>query len=130
MAKLQPKKASQKKDNINKNFLSIIFGKDSLAKELTTEDEEKITVFEKGLGSTINKSDTIEQAIEKIVKTALACEFGPSFVSQKNAGKMIKTISYGIGSDPQLRKQALIIMDRFASSKTSKYISPLTRKIN
>ena len=57
----------------------------------------------------------IDQAITKIVRMALAAEFGPSLVKSKGADRMVKTISAGIMSDPDLRKQALFILDRFAS---------------
>lgn len=117
MARLQPQKTPQK-GNIDKSFLSVIFGNDLIEKELTDKDEEKVDLFEKGLASGIDKEDTVEKAIEKIVKAALASEFGPSFVLQKGSKKMIQTISHGIVSDQQLRHQALIIMDKFADSRT------------
>lgn len=131
MERLQPRKIPHKKEEMNKNFLSVMFGKEFIDKELSDDDEEKLELFEKGLLSTIDKQDPIEKAIEKIVKTALACEFGPSFVVQKGAERMIKTISHGIITDAQLRKQALIIMDKFASPKASKRIKmPASRKVN
>jgi len=130
MVRLQPRKSPQKsKESMDRSFLPVIFGNKCLEKELTTKDEKKLTLFEKSLGSSISKSDTIDLAIDKIVRTALACEFGPTFVLSKEAQKMIKTISHGIVSDTELRKQALIILDRFADQRKPKVMNvPSTRK--
>lgn len=96
-----------------REFLPIILGKE-FAKELGEQDNQKIELFEKGLASEIKKDDTIEQAITKIVRMALAAEFGPSLVAAAGARTMVQTIARGILADPDLRKQALIIIDRFA----------------
>lgn len=98
-----------------KEFLPIILGKE-IAEDLEEQDLEKLELFEKGLANELKKDDTIEQAITKIVKMALAAEFGPSLVAAKGARDMIDTITRGIMSDPELRKQALIIVDRFANA--------------
>ena len=50
----------------------------------------------------------------KIVKMALAAEFGPSIVAAQGARPMIETITKGIMNDSELRKQALLIIERFA----------------
>lgn len=96
-----------------KEFLPVILGK-QIGEELEDEDLEKLELFEKGLANELKSEDTIEQAITKIVKMALASEFGPSLVAAKGAQPMITTITRGITQDPELRKQALIIIDRFA----------------
>ncbi len=96
-----------------KEFLPVILGKE-FAEELEEEDIEKLELFEKGLANELKKEDTIEQAITKIVKMALTAEFGPSLVVAKGARDMVQTITRGIVNDPELRKQALIIVDRFA----------------
>lgn len=98
-----------------KEFLPIILGKE-ISEELEEKDVEKLELFEKGLANEIKKEDTIEQAVTKIVKMALAAEFGPSLVAAKGARPMIETITQGIMKDPELRKQALIIVDRFANA--------------
>jgi hypothetical protein len=108
------KTQSRKKDWApTKEILPLIIGKD-FGEELEEKEIKKLELFEKGLANEIKKNDTIEQAIIKIVKMALAAEFGPSLVSAKGAQGMIETISRGIMGDAQLRKQALIIIDRFA----------------
>ena len=96
-----------------REFLPIILGKE-IGDELNDQDIEKLDLFEKGLASEIKKDDTIEQAITKIVKMALAAEFGPSLVAAQGARAMVQTISRGIIQDAELRKQALIIVERFA----------------
>lgn len=96
-----------------KEFLPIILGKE-IGAELEEKDLEKLELFEKGLANELKKDDTIEQAITKIVKMALAAEFGATLVAAQGAKAMIKTITRGIMSDAELRKQALIITDRFA----------------
>jgi hypothetical protein len=96
-----------------KAFLPLILGKD-FGEELEKKEIEKLELFEKGLANELKKEDTIEQAITKIVKMAVAAEFGPSLVAAKGARAMIETISRSIMSDAELRKQALIIIDRFA----------------
>lgn len=99
-----------------KEFLPIILGKE-VGEELEAKDLEKIELFEKGLAKELKKDDTINQAIKKIVKMALAAEFGPSLVAAKGAQGMIDTICRGITGDAELRKQALIIIDRFAQDQ-------------
>ncbi|MDD5383137.1 MAG: hypothetical protein PHH60_05735 [Candidatus Margulisbacteria bacterium] len=96
-----------------KDFLPLILGKE-FGKELEDHEIEKLNLFEKGLAAELAKDDTIEQAVTKIVKMALAAEFGPSLVAAKGAKGMIDTISRSILTNPELRKQALIILDRFA----------------
>lgn len=98
-----------------KELLPLILGKD-MGAELEEKEIEKLELFEKGLANELHKEDTIEQAITKIVKMAVAAEFGPSLVAAQGAKEMINTITRGILSDPQLRKQALIIIDRFANA--------------
>lgn len=97
-----------------KEFLPVILGKEIIEEELEEKELEKLELFEKGLANELKSKDSIEQAITKIVKMALAAEFGPSLVAAKGAKGMIETITRGIMNDPELRKQALIIIDRFA----------------
>lgn len=96
-----------------KDFLPLILGK-SFDEELNPQELDKVAFFEKGLESELKKNDTIEQALTKIVKMALAAEFGPSLVAAKGAAPMVTKITGAIMSDPLLRKQALLIVDRFA----------------
>lgn len=96
-----------------KDFLPLIFGKGSEEK-LGKNDLKKLELFEKGLENELNKGDSIEQAVTKMVKMALAAEFGPSLVAASGSGPMIETIARAILSDAKLRKQALIIIDRLA----------------
>ena len=80
-------------------------------------DSDKIELFEKCLDGQIEQSDSLNQAVEKIVKAALNVEFGESIMKSKSASNMVATISRGILGDNELRKQILIIMDRFAKPK-------------
>ncbi|MFC1510996.1 hypothetical protein ACFL5U_01225 [Candidatus Margulisiibacteriota bacterium] len=98
-----------------REFLPIILGKE-IGEKLEDDDLEKIELFEKGLAKELKKEDSIEVAVTKIVKMALAAEFGPSLVAASGARPMIETITRGIMSDAELRKQALIIVDRFANA--------------
>lgn len=86
-----------------------------LGKELVNEEVNKLELFEKGLKNGIKKSDTIEAAVAKMVKLALAAEFGPSLVKAQGAEPMVSTITRAIMSDVKLRKQALIIIDRLSN---------------
>lgn len=96
-----------------RDFLPIILGKD-VGEELEGKELKKLELFEKGLENELSKEDTISQAVTKIVRMALAAEFSPSFVTAPSAKKMIEAICQSILSDGQLRKQVLIIIDRFA----------------
>ncbi len=78
------------------------------------KDEDKIERFEELMAEQLSVYDTINEAIEKMVKVSLLVEFGPGILRKKVAGNMIKTISAGILSDSELRKQSLLIIDRFA----------------
>lgn len=97
-----------------RDFLPVILGK-NIADDLKDDDLEKIELFEKGLSREIKKDDTIQAAVGKMVKMAIAAEFGPSLVAASGARAMIDTITRGIMADSELRKQALIIIDRFAN---------------
>ena len=95
-----------------RKFLPLIMGKD-LA-ELEKEDLSKIELFEKGLENELSREDSIDEAVTKIVKMALVAEFGAGLVASKGAGNMVKSIVTGIMSETTLRKQALVIVDRYA----------------
>ena len=81
------------------------------------KDSDKIEEFENLLSSTLKLSDSIPDAIEMIVKAAVSVEFGQELLSSKVGISMVKTICSGIMSDSELRKQSLIIMDRFAKAE-------------
>ena len=96
-----------------RQLLPLILGKDLPEGELEAKELSKLELFEKGLAKELKTNDTINQAMTKIVKMALAAEFGPSLVTAPGAGKMVETITNAILCDPQLRKQALLIIDQF-----------------
>ena len=96
-----------------KEFLPLILGRD-FGEELEKEELARLEVFEKGLANELTKEDTIDQAITKIVRMAIAAEFGATLATAPSAKTMIATIARGILGDPQLRIQALIIIDRLA----------------
>ena len=96
-----------------RQLLPLILGKNIAAGELEAKELSKLELFEKGLGKELKKNDTIQQAITKIVKMSLAAEFGPSLVAAGGARPMVETITRAILCDPQLRKQALVIIDQF-----------------
>ncbi len=81
---------------------------------LGSTDEKKIEAFEQMLSEIISFSDTIPEAINKMVKSALVCEFGKEILSGKKSEMMIKSISDTIMADAELRKQALLVIDKFA----------------
>ncbi len=82
--------------------------------DLSKQDAAKLDLFEKGLKNEISRNDTIELAVTKMVKMALAAEFGPSLVKAQGASQMVGTITRAIMNDAKLRKQALIILDRLS----------------
>ena len=109
-----PSEGSQPQDN---NWMSFLFSQDAVyEQEISAKEKEKVELFEKGLSMQLKKSDTIDGAVQTMVKVALAAEFGPSLLHQKGAQSMVSTICQGILSDSTLRRQALIILDRFAKS--------------
>jgi len=119
MAKVQQVK---EKKEMDPRFLSVIFDKDFRKQRLEERELSKIALFEKGLAGEISTADTIECTVEKIVKMALTCEFGAGLVAKTGAKKMVSVISRGILSDSELRRNALIIADRFATGKTSRVV--------
>jgi hypothetical protein len=96
-----------------REILPLILGKEPADFE-DKKELKKLELFEKGLENELSKDDTIEQAVTKMVKMALAAEFGASLVTARGASRMTQTITRAIMSDPQLRKQALIIIDRLS----------------
>ena len=107
--------------NVDRQFLPALLEK-GMGKALKEKERSKVAMFEDGLSSGLSSSDTIEGSVEKIVKMALAAEFGPSLLTKTGAKGMISTISRGILSDSELRRSALIIADRFSSSKVGKAV--------
>jgi hypothetical protein len=98
----------------SREILPLILGQDP-DKKLGSKEEARLEIFEKGLAKELKKEDSIRQAIGKMVKMALAAEFGPSLVAASGARPMVETIVRAILSDAQLRRQALIIIDRFTN---------------
>ncbi|MBI5699252.1 hypothetical protein HZC35_02940 [Candidatus Saganbacteria bacterium] len=106
-ASLQPREQEWSQ---RRQILPFMFGKEKLGKK----EKEKIELFEAGLSTELKKTDTINSALTKMVRMALAAEFGPTLVKSKGAEHMISTIVAGILSDSELRKQSLAIIDQFA----------------
>ena len=95
---------------ISTEILPFLLGKKKLGKK----DASNVELFEKGLKNEIKKSDTLQMAVTKVVRMALACEFGAALTKSRGAEHMIETIVAGIMSDAELRKQVLCIIDHFA----------------
>lgn len=95
---------------MHRGFFPFLLKKEKISKR----EASKIDFFEKGLAKEIKKTDSINLAITKMVRMALACEFGPVFVRAKGIDQMVNTIVQGILQDPELRKQSLLIIDRYA----------------
>jgi adenosylcobinamide amidohydrolase len=119
MARLEQ---NQQKE-MDPKFLSVIFDKDYQKQRLEEKERSKVELFERGLAGEISTFDTIEKTVEKIVKMALTCEFGAGLVAKSGAKRMISTISRGILSDSSLRRSALIIADRFATSGKTRTVA-------
>lgn len=96
-----------------------IFIKIEPEKELSF-DPEKLALFEKGLGQELKLADPFNLSAKKIVKMALACEFGASFVVEKENKPLLDKITKNILLDPISRKQALVIIDHFAKNPPAK----------
>lgn len=125
MAKLEQVKVKKEMDP---RFLAVILDKDFQKQRLEDKERSMVEVFEKGLEGELSTSDTIEKTVEKIVKMALTCEFGAALVTKPGAKKMVSFISRGILSERELRRSALIIADRFATSRKTKVIPLRGRK--
>lgn len=124
MAKLEQVKVEKEMDP---RFLSVILDKGFQKQRLEDKESSMVELFERGLAGEISTSDTIEKTVEKIVKMALTCEFGAALVTKPGAKKMVSFISRGILSERELRRSALIIADRFATSGKTKMV-PLRGK--
>lgn len=81
------------------------------------KDADKTERFEAALSEVLSTSDNIKEGIEKMVRAALSIEFGEEMLKKKGAQAMVSSISAGIFSDSELRRQSLIIMDMFARSE-------------
>jgi hypothetical protein len=96
------------------DILPLLFGRE-MDDAPDKKELKKLELFEKGLAKEIKAGDTIEAAITKMVRMALAAEFGASLVTAKGARPMVESITRAIMHDAQLRKQALVIIGRFAN---------------
>lgn len=110
---LQPIRPEGEPASSQGEMFSILFGGD-ISQNLSNEQRTKVDTFEKGLAQELNGSDSIDEAVTKMVRMALAVEFGAAMTRAKGAKKMIETIVSGILQDSTLRKQSLLIMDRYA----------------
>lgn len=115
--KLQPQEFPQEPDM---GFLSTLFSKAAPMAEWTEwaelaeeKEKSKIEMFQAGIAQELKPEDTIETAVGKVVKVALASEFGVSFARSKSTEPMISVIVRGIMGDSTLRKQALVLIDRY-----------------
>ena len=70
-------------------MFSILFGQQS-APTLSDEQQLKVDAFEKGLTQELHPSDSIDEAVTKMVRMALAIEFGATLTRAKGAKKMIE----------------------------------------
>ena len=96
----------------SRSILPLIIGQ-NFGDEVDQDELEKLELFERGLENGLNREETIEEAVEKVVKMAIAAEFGPSLVAGKGSLDMVRKITRAILAEPKLRQQALIIIDRF-----------------
>ena len=106
------------------NLLPFMFSDTDLnelevGQKIKKERDEKLNMFEAGLAYELNENDTIDGSIEKIVKVALAAEYGVSITKEEGFKRMALAITQSITQDPILRKQALIIVDRFTQRAQS-----------
>jgi hypothetical protein len=99
-----------------KTPVPFLFSEEIVIEEKTPLRQElsKLALFEKGLAGELKASDSIDATLNKIVRMALAAEFGIAFIKSAGAKKMIKTLVRGIKEDRALRKSALMIADKFA----------------
>ena len=99
------------------SWVSFLYDEGFTTEKKSHREKEtvKLDLFEKGLFNELKSSDSIEHTLDKIVRMALAAEFGATFVKGPEAKKMIKTIVRGIKEDRGLRKSALMIADKFAN---------------
>ncbi len=102
--------------NLNRAGLEQDKGTDSTSLLFGIQDPDKLEAFEKKLSSCIFTTDLLKEAVEKMVSSALESEFGSAISKGKHYRNMLGTISCGILQDPELRRQALIVIDRFARS--------------
>ena len=99
------------------SFLPFFFGMEKgTTKNLPTKTKQKIELFEKTLSNQLSQADTLDEAFEKIVKVALAAEFGPSIIHAKGSQKMVNTITRGIRDDQGLRRHALALICRYSKN--------------
>ena len=100
--------------NLNRADLERQTGTDSTSALFGIQDPDKLEAFEKNLSSCIFTTDLLGEAVEKMVSAALEAEFGSAISKGKHYKNMLNTISCGILQDSELRRQALIVIDRFA----------------
>lgn len=125
MIKMNNKNLSQQKSqnwSPNSKLLPFMFDTEPELLKLEEEEKTRVEQFEKKLAGELKSTDTIEEAINKMVKAALGVEFGEKLMKEKAAYDMINTITHGILADPQLRRQALIIVDRYTGVNQPKEI--------
>lgn len=106
------------------NLLPLMFSDGDLSEfeNGKTEEErsEKVNLFEAGLAYELSETDTLDESLEKIVKVALVSEYGTTLAKEHGFKRMVDAIKKSIEQDPILRKQALIIADRFTGKKRDK----------
>ena len=125
---LQPLRPDEQPSQ-NTEMFSVLFGQEPSV-QASEEQRQRLDSFEKGLTQELNPSDSIDEAVTKMVRMALAVEFGAALTRAKGAKKMIETIAAGILQDSTLRKQSLLIMDRYAGEGLKPSSSPASPEIH
>jgi len=90
-------------DDILKKRLNIMGSNGQAVFEKRTSD------FASRITDIIEPHNTAKEMVEKLVKTALEVEYGPSFTASKGFTNMVSKIADVIITNPELRRQALSI---------------------
>jgi hypothetical protein len=107
----------------NDSFLGAVFGVSAFAKKTQAKNKKrafpknKTGQFEARLEEVLEPSFSAKELIEKIVRTALEVEFGPSFTMAPGFARMVSTIAETIVTNPELRRQALAVASIYISRK-------------
>jgi len=78
---------------------------------------DKVDVFHTRMLEQIDPGHSAKELIERIVRSALEVEYGPSFTVNAGFAKMVSKIADAVITNPELRRQALAVAGTYINKK-------------
>ncbi len=78
---------------------------------------DKVEMFNTRMLEQISSGSSAKDLIEKMVRSALEVEYGPTFSMNEGFSKMVSKIADAVITNPELRRQALSVASTYINKK-------------